>query len=541
MCRPIFSIILLILTLPYVPQTFSITDNPLSLASSGTGFSQSIVLWVPDNYTSLQEAVNVASKLSNASVTAVIVVRPGKYNEEVFVAGSYMRILASYIFFGEVSGRKPLVTRFMVDSLSNVVIEGFNVTTGIDIHSSHDVVVEDCEVHGGMFGISVFDSYRIKVSRCKVYSQGDRGVNLIRVSECIIENCIVHDRQRGIYLAWSHSNIIVNCTVYGAWIGVWLEFGTTGNLITNCRVYDSEIGIHIKGRSSNNVVENCVVYDNKFSIVLWLNASNNIIRGCELYGRKTDTAISISDYSNNNVIEDCLIHDVKNDGISFFNCTGNRVVNTTIYNCPLFGVNIGVWEKHVVTQGNVIENCTIYNCFRGINLWFDAKNNIIKGCKLYFNKHQGINLEYGADNNIIEYCNIFLNRLGMRINESKGNVIKYNNISRNFEIGVVVEASGNTFYCNNFIENNLSQALGVLPNTWDKGYFFGGNYWSDYKGSDSDGDGIGETLYVISKNNVDHYPLVKPWNQLSSNQDKTYPEVDKTRVRTKAVVFLLFL
>ena len=45
-------------------------------------------------------------------------------------------------------------------------------------------------------------------------------------------------------------------------------------------------------------------------------------------------------------------------------------------------------------------------------------------------------------------------------------------------------------------------------NYWDDGSE--GNYWDDYVGSDSDGDGIGDTPYNIpSGNNKDRYPLMK--------------------------------
>ena len=47
-------------------------------------------------------------------------------------------------------------------------------------------------------------------------------------------------------------------------------------------------------------------------------------------------------------------------------------------------------------------------------------------------------------------------------------------------------------------------------NSWDNGLV--GNFWSDYNGTDSSRDGIGDPPYVIDGNNIDNYPLMFPFD-----------------------------
>ena len=66
----------------------------------------------------------------------------------------------------------------------------------------------------------------------------------------------------------------------------------------------------------------------------------------------------------------------------------------------------------------------------------------------------------------------------------------------------------------------MQNAFDVCSNTWDDGYPHGGNYWSDYTGSDNNNDGIGDTPYTVPDgSNQDHYPLMYQWSGVSGDLD----------------------
>jgi parallel beta-helix repeat protein len=124
-----------------------------------------------------------------------------------------------------------------------------------------------------------------------------------------------------------------------------------------------------------------------------------------------------------------------------------------------------------------------------------------------------------SDNNNISGNNITNNFDGIDLYSSSNNSISENNITNNSWNGVDLELSiSNEIYHNNFINNTSQVSSDRSPNTWDNGYPSGGNYWSDYKGTDLysgpyqnviGSDGIGDTPYVIDANNTDYYPLMK--------------------------------
>jgi parallel beta-helix repeat protein len=142
---------------------------------------------------------------------------------------------------------------------------------------------------------------------------------------------------------------------------------------------------------------------------------------------------------------------------------------------------------------------------------------------------------------------------GIYVADSNSNLVQGNVVEDNQVAGIMLSYSNmNVIYHNDFI-NNQPQ-LPVAPGTqafqrysqniWDDGYPSGGNYWSDYNGTDSfsgpyqnetGSDGIGDVPYenvsliAYSNNITDRYPLMGPfsafdagiWNGIACEVDAT--------------------
>lgn len=126
---------------------------------------------------------------------------------------------------------------------------------------------------------------------------------------------------------------------------------------------------------------------------------------------------------------------------------------------------------------------------------------------------------YTGSNNII-CANRITNGDGLSISSGYENTLYANHVTNSLS-GVSIErlqshldykkgpwTMNNTIYKNNFINNTYQASTYNDTNIWDNG--IEGNFWSDYTGKDSNGDGIGDTPYVIASNRQDNYPLMAP-------------------------------
>ena len=146
-------------------------------------------------------------------------------------------------------------------------------------------------------------------------------------------------------------------------------------------------------------------------------------------------------------------------------------------------------------DGITIENLNVKNFSIGMYIW--TKNNTVVG--------------NGVSDNIV---GILLSGLNNSVtqnyiaNNKRGLFFGFNNEGDIIPEDIIIH--------HNDFENNDVQLNGCLckdynttepPHSWDNGRE--GNFWSDYNGTDTNGDGIGDTPYTIDQLNQDRYPLMQ--------------------------------
>ncbi|MEM2912295.1 MAG: S8 family serine peptidase [Candidatus Bathyarchaeia archaeon] len=165
--------------------------------------------------------------------------------------------------------------------------------------------------------------------------------------------------------------------------------------------------------------------------------------------------------------------------------------------------------QNCIINGNFVEE----HSFDGISLEFCT--NCTASLNVLYNNTCGLWLHYCEDC-IIEKNHVSShNGIGIWLSDSWACTIRENTIKGNYR-GIWFQRTPEIvtptyFYHNNFIKNSRQILMEAGFNEWDDGYPSGGNYWSDYEGVDANGDGIGDSSYVIDANNVDRYPLMELW------------------------------
>ncbi|RLF39458.1 MAG: hypothetical protein DRN12_06970 [Thermoplasmata archaeon] len=216
---------------------------------------------------------------------------------------------------------------------------------------------------------------------------------------------------------------------------------------------------------TNGSIENVRIKGFYQAINIENNSCNNIIENVNV--SRSFCGIGANRGSNYNLIQDCH---TKTYGCGI--CLWDNVTCNIVRNCSCEWSGFNIHKSH----DNIIINCTSSHCGR-------------YGVSIYGNEGFGLRIYSGSYNNTIRNCVFIDNRLGVKI---------------------YGESNRNKVYYNDFIDND-QQAYDECVNQWDNS--LEGNYWSDYNGSDSNNDGIGDTAYLIpGGDNKDRYPLMHPIN-----------------------------
>ncbi|PLW80539.1 hypothetical protein C0585_02095, partial [Candidatus Woesearchaeota archaeon] len=291
----------------------------------------------------------------------------------------------------------------------------------------------------------------------------------------------------GIYLSStgddSNNNVIKNCVINNFNYNVYILDSVGNDFFNISSTSSSNSGFYIDSNSHNNLFYNITSSGNGNGFWLRYSDGNNIT----LF-QSTDTmAIYLREQNENSVFD---------------------LINAT-------GTSTGIYSNAGSNHGTTVTNSFFSGMSTGIQA--DDTGNYYRNITVLDTSFAGISISGGSGGTFIN-LNLSGNNYGMYISPGTSNNIYNSTITNSGTQGIYLSSSNSNNFYNNYFNNTdniYSTSSSNYFNTTNQtgpniinGDNIGGNYWSDYSGSDTNGDGFGETAYAIDGSNFDYLPLV---------------------------------
>jgi len=297
-------------------------------------------------------------------------------------------------------------------------------------------------------------------------------------------------RSKGVIVEGNEVGLIEYDTPDSPYFGSAIDLvNTNDSKVIDNHAHNAASGVNIVSNSNRNLVSGNLVNKTYFGMAAQVGSEDNIFEKNTIID---NSALGILAFeADKNTFRENFMNNTRSNGIAAYRSDETTIRNNTITVSEGEGILLFYSES-----GRIVWN-RIDDCREGIDLAYSNRT-LVGSNQVWNSLNGGIMVENSHNNTVMWNLVRDTEEYGMVFTDSRDCIITENSLMYNNGSGVGIDESLIQAYDN------------TLDNSWD------GNYWSDMRGPDANGDKVVDISYplhggpAVDSQGLVFTPIVKP-------------------------------